>query len=552
MARRSTHHVLIAAVLLPLVLASCGGGAESPPFDPSKRPSKKELLFDNAHILASLEESCNRYLSAIRTDFGIEAIILTLPSLEGLGQIETVAAEVLSGWNIGRDFGGRGLLLLLVDDRKLVKLEVSYELEDVFTDLYTGFVEDRQLGPNFRDGELGIGLIAVMEEMELRAQLKNQGSGAAKTVEGRDMELLSGGAGAQRELTDEEGTAVSTARRVSPGAGGSTPGEAWEIMLSKWREEEAHRDRDIYTESTRMAMGDQNRPDSRTTSKVGVWSALQYEVIQEGDYAAISFGNVKGWDKAPWLFCRTEGGWKFDIVNQRKWVVMGRAPAWHVERADHPYVDLFSNFSYTMSKDIPLPAEDRYDMLQDEQIVERIDRLQNRFANDPGDFDAAMELGRLGTVTSMRPNKVLPALKRAAELDPQNPLPYKYMAIRNVEANFQYETALGEMSRYVELLPEDPFGYSFTGFLQFQVGRYDDAIKSFKKALSLNPDNCYAHCKISRSYAMRYLKAGELNPLRQTWKKRAWEHLELARYVSSPDQRRISWLSRWLKRKGLQ
>jgi len=323
-------------------------------------------------------------------------------------------------------------------------------------------------------------------------------------------------------------------------------------MLSKWRGEEAHRDRDIYTESTRLAMGDQNRPDSRTISKVGVWSSLQYEVLQKGDYAVISFGNVKGWDKAPWLFCRTEGGWKFDIVNQRKWVVMGRAPAWHVERADHPYVDLFSNFSYTMSKDIPLPAEDRYDMLQDGRIVERILLLQKSFADDPDDFDAAMELGRLGTVTSMRPNKVLPALKRAAELDPRSPLPYKYMAIRNVEASFQYETALSEMSRYVELLPEDPFGYSFTGFLQFQVGRYDDAIKSFEKALSLNPDNCYAHCRISRSYAMRYLKAGELNPLRQRWKKRAREHLELARHVSSPDQRRISWLGRWLKRKGLQ
>ena len=108
------------------------------------------------------------------------------------------------------------------------------------------------------------------------------------------------------------------------------------------------------------------------------------------------------------------------------------------------------------------------------------------------------------------------------------------------------------MSRYVEMLPEDPFGHSFTGFLLFQLGRYNDAIDSFEKALSLNPDNCYAHCKISRSYAMLYLKSKDLNPLRQTRKKRALEHLGLARNVSSPDQRRIGWLSRWLTRKGLK
>jgi hypothetical protein len=370
-------------------------------------------------------------------------------------------------------------------------------------------------------------------------------------IKRRDSELLSGGGGAQRELPPEPEPGERGAEIGEAGAGGTTPAEAWKIMLSKWKGERTYHKRDIYTESTKLAMGDQNNPDRRTVSHVETWAAQEYEVVRRGDYAVISFGNVEGWDRAPWLFARTAKGWKFDIVNQRKWVVMGRAPKWHVERADHPYVDLFSRFSSTMSKDIPLVIADRYDVRQDGEIVKEIRRLQKKFEEDPGDFEAAVELGRLGTITSLRPNKVLPALKRAKALNPQSPLPYKYMAIRNVEGNFQYETALREMSTYVELLPDDPFGHRFVGFLQFQAGRYVEAIESLDRALSLEPDDCYAHCKTARAYAMRYLKSNEGNLLRGSLRDRALEHLESAGIVASPDLRRIGWLARWMERKGL-
>jgi uncharacterized membrane protein YgcG len=39
--------------------------------------------------------------------------------------IESLAAELFSNWQIGKNTGGRGLLLLLTDREKLIKIEVS-------------------------------------------------------------------------------------------------------------------------------------------------------------------------------------------------------------------------------------------------------------------------------------------------------------------------------------------------------------------------------------------------------------------------------------------
>ena len=95
--------------------------------------------------------------------------------------LETLAVDLVNNWRIGAQHEGRGLLLLLVDETKQVKLEVGYALEDVFTDAFSGYVEDLQLGPYYRAGDVGTGLIAVMEMLEERAQIKDQGEYTPET-----------------------------------------------------------------------------------------------------------------------------------------------------------------------------------------------------------------------------------------------------------------------------------------------------------------------------------------------------------------------------------
>jgi hypothetical protein len=86
---------------------------------------------------------------------------------------------------------------------------------------------------------------------------------------------------------------------------------------------------------------------------------------------------IHGWENAPFLFVRTEAGWQFDIVHQRKYIRMGRSPKWGIERADYPYIELLARCPYFMGQDIPLADEDRHRVEADDEIARRIVDLEN-------------------------------------------------------------------------------------------------------------------------------------------------------------------------------
>ena len=82
-------------------------------------------IYDNAGILGDIIESTGRYLEIIKKDYAIEAVIVTLPALPRAHTIESLAVELFSNWQIGKNTGGRGMLLLLTDKEKRIKIEVS-------------------------------------------------------------------------------------------------------------------------------------------------------------------------------------------------------------------------------------------------------------------------------------------------------------------------------------------------------------------------------------------------------------------------------------------
>jgi len=305
-------------------------------FDFKRRPAGEAFLYDYANILENVDEYSNNYLKGIKDRYGIEAIIVSIPSLNNIRTVEDAAVEILNNWKIGKDYNGRGILLLMADKEKEVKLEVSYELEDVFTDVFCGYVEDKQLRPYFLGGQLGTGLLAVMEEIENRAQIKHQGKYTVNYISQLDDTLFSGGAGAKRKLLEFEKETVKTVGYLFPA--GKTPSQTWETLKNSWRKKARDPNLGVYTEITRLAYRDyQNLPDSRYNENVKTYGKKPYEVIQNNNYAVIFFGNKKGWGNSPFLFCKTSDGWQFDIVHQRKYIRMGPNSKWGIERANYPY-----------------------------------------------------------------------------------------------------------------------------------------------------------------------------------------------------------------------
>ena len=516
-----------------------------------KRPaSQTGNIYDYAGILEDIGESTGRRLQVLQSAYGIEAVIVTVPDLPQNYRIEHLAAALFSNWKIGRAVGGRGMLLVLAQKEKLVKLEVSYELEHVFTDIFCGYIEDKQLKSYFLSNQLNIGLVAMVEEIELRAQVTQQAGDTVAAIDRLDRELLSGGAGAQRKLSDFRPAAVSPQGANYPA--GRTPDEAWQTLIRSWEHKVRDPDLGVYTHITRLAYRDfQNLPDSRYEEDVQTYKNKPYEVIQDGAYAVIFFGKKQGWSNAPFLFCRTASGWQLDVVHQRKYVRMGKAPHWGIERSDFPYVALLSRCPFWMNQDIPLPEDDIYRIRNDRRLADEIRRLEAAYAADPADFQTVMGLGRLYTITSLSPQKRISFLKKAKALNPDSPAPYKYLGIVYLDAFYQFEAAIQEITAYVAQRPEDVFGRNYLGYLYYCVEKYRPAIDQLEQAVALESDNCYAFEKLARAYADLYLATLKIDPPRTGYRKAAREMFAKASAVPTPDAKRIKWLQRYLMKKGV-
>ncbi|MEJ2057098.1 MAG: TPM domain-containing protein [Desulfofustis sp.] len=484
---------LFVGLLVVTVLIACGEAANE------QRAGR--LLIDRAGVLEDISESTLNYLTHIRDDYQVEIVLATLPEIEPDERLSQLTAHLFSEWDVGRRYGGRGLLLILADKEKEVRIEVGSELEHVFTDLFTGYIETKQLTSYYRSGQLNIGLLAVLEEIEARAQLVSLDKVDSDRIRERDEMFLSGGGGADLTLEALPETAEINSDRSYPA--GETPDDAWQTLIRSWRERNRNPDIGVYTPLTRLIYrAFTNQPERRFEEDVRTWGNKPYEIIEDGDYAVVYFGNRKGWENAPFLFCRTAEGWQFDMVHQRKLVRMGRAPAWGIERGEHPYNDLLSGCPYWMGRDIPLSGDDVYSVSADRETAARIIDLENQLKSSGDTFATLYELGRLYTITSMGQQRFA-MLNRARKLQPDHPGVLKFLAVAQVDGHYQYETALALMQRYVQLRPEEPFGHFFLGYLYLMTDQQEQSLESLRKGLSLDPDNIYGLSKLARAHLAR-------------------------------------------------
>lgn len=515
----------------------------------TRRPSTKRFLYDYAGILTDQKESTERYLKILNDNYGIEAVIVSIPALEEALTVEQIAIALFDNWKIGRE-NGRGLILLLKENTKEVRLDVSLELEDVFTDAFCGYIADKQLRANFLSGNIGVAMIAVMEELENRAQIKAEGQYTTDFIKQLDDKLLAGGGGVRRDLTKYEKQEATGIAAEYPA--GATPDEAWQTMVRKWENGVTNSNLGVYTEITKLAYRDfENEGAAAQREYYEKWGTKPYEVKQNEDYAVISFGEKEGWDNAPFLYSRTDEGWKVDIVHQRRYIRMGNAPKWGVERADFPHMDLLGGYPHWMNQDIPFEEEDRYTIAKDREWASEILRLEEQNRNNPDDFETLVALGRLNVLTSMRPNHYFPLLNKAKALNPDDPRPYKYLAVAHVNSNYQFQSAIKELKEFLRREPESVFGHSFLGYLYLEEGEYNKAIEELEQALKLAPENCYALCKLSRTYGRLYLKSSALDPRRGFYKSRSNEMYGKARHAPDVSRRRVGWLRSWLQDKKI-
>ena len=140
-----------------------------------------------------------------------------------------------------------------------------------------------------------------------------------------------------------------------------------------------------------------------------------------------------------------------------------------------------------------------------------------------------------------------PLIRRAKELAPDSPEPWKYSALYNVTAFFQYATALTDIERYIELRPDDPFGHDVKGFLLYRLGRYQESIDALQRAVALDADDGYAYALMARDYTLLARKASPQT--RERFQDEARRMRQMAASVRAPDKQRLAWLDRWMSRR---
>jgi uncharacterized membrane protein YgcG len=93
--------------------------------------------------------------------------VLIIPSLEG-EVLESYSIRVATQWRLGQAGKDNGLLLLVAQEERRLRIEVGYGLEGVLTDAFCGRVIDETIVPRFKAGQyyegITAGLLALIRQ----------------------------------------------------------------------------------------------------------------------------------------------------------------------------------------------------------------------------------------------------------------------------------------------------------------------------------------------------------------------------------------------------
>lgn len=122
-------------------------------------PKPVGLVNDFADILSPQEEAALE--EKIK---GPEVAIVTIESLEG-NTIENYANELFQEWGIGSAEKDDGILILVSEQDREVRIEVGYGLEGEITDAESFWIIEDKIKPNFKQGRYFEGLNEALDEI---------------------------------------------------------------------------------------------------------------------------------------------------------------------------------------------------------------------------------------------------------------------------------------------------------------------------------------------------------------------------------------------------
>ncbi len=141
--------------LLPLLLLWTAALQAAPDF-----PTLSGRVVDEAALMSRKQaHQLTQQLAAFEKRSGIQLVVVSVDSLDG-ETIEEYGYQLGRHWGIGQQGKNNGVLLLIAQDERKVRIEVGYGLEGALPDAIAANIIQTRILPAFKRGDMVAGVVA--------------------------------------------------------------------------------------------------------------------------------------------------------------------------------------------------------------------------------------------------------------------------------------------------------------------------------------------------------------------------------------------------------
>jgi uncharacterized protein len=155
---------LLRLPLLLLLLALSLAATAAPQF-----PALGGRVVDQAGLLGGNAAALAARLAQFEQASGIQLVVVTLPDLQGY-PIEEFGYQLGRHWGIGHKGKDNGVLLIVAQAERRVRIEVGYGLEGALTDALAANIIHSETLPRFKRGQFAEGIDAGVTAVQAALQ----------------------------------------------------------------------------------------------------------------------------------------------------------------------------------------------------------------------------------------------------------------------------------------------------------------------------------------------------------------------------------------------
>ena len=317
--------------------------------DTSLKSADAAFVSDHAALLSKAEKDHITNLSrALLKDMDIHIMTVTLK--ESPENMDNKAVQLFQENGVGRTtHGAKGVLFLIDPIGKQVRIEIGYDLESIFTDGFTGYIERRQMVPFFQADKVGPGIEATLELLVGKALGKTETlNDASPNVAQQTGRFLSGGGGSRVNVDigskslEKQASPLSNQYQAQP-----TVNSALDKYIEVLRLHIKDPNLDIYTPETRKFFSRWVVTDAQQDNELQVIenAVPTSEIVTKDNLAVIRFSpNLR--QASPFFLEKGSQGWMLDFASMSKLIGFNHKNQWHLRQRKHKYMFGFKEFYF--------------------------------------------------------------------------------------------------------------------------------------------------------------------------------------------------------------